>query len=218
MIHREGYTIIATTLLLAGVLAWVVNHFLGHYKIVSAAGYLVILTMVVLVVQFFRNPTRTTVINPMHVIAPADGKMVIIEDVEEPEYFQGKRLQLSIFMSPLNVHVNRNPVTGTVKFFKYHPGKYLVAWHPKSSTLNERTTVVVENEAGIPVLYRQIAGAVARRIRWYIKEGDPVVQGQEYGFIKFGSRIDIFLPVGTKVNVNINDKVRGGETILATFE
>jgi phosphatidylserine decarboxylase len=218
MIHREGYTIIATTLLLAGVLAWVVNHFLGQYKIISAAGYLVILTMVVLVVQFFRNPTRITVVNPMHVIAPADGKMVIIEDVEEPEYFKGKRLQLSIFMSPLNVHVNRNPVTGTVKFFKYHPGKYLVAWHPKSSTLNERTTVVVENEAGIPVLYRQIAGAVARRIRWYIKEGDPVVQGQEYGFIKFGSRIDIFLPVGTKVNVNINDKVRGGETVLATFE
>jgi phosphatidylserine decarboxylase len=218
MIHREGYTIIATTLLLAGVLAWVVNHFLGQYKIISAAGYLVILTMVVLVVQFFRNPTRSTVVNPMHVIAPADGKMVIIEDVEEPEYFKGKRLQLSIFMSPLNVHVNRNPVTGTVKFFKYHPGKYLVAWHPKSSTLNERTTVVVENEAGIPVLYRQIAGAVARRIRWYIKEGDPVVQGQEYGFIKFGSRIDIFLPVGTKVNVNINDKVRGGETVLATFE
>jgi phosphatidylserine decarboxylase len=174
--------------------------------------------MVVLVVQFFRNPTRSTVVNPMHVIAPADGKMVIIEDVEEPEYFKGKRLQLSIFMSPLNVHVNRNPVTGTVKFFKYHPGKYLVAWHPKSSTLNERTTVVVENETGIPVLYRQIAGAVARRIRWYIKEGDPVVQGQEYGFIKFGSRIDIFLPVGTKVNVNINDKVRGGETVLATFE
>ena len=218
MIHREGYTIIATTLLLAGVLAWVVNHFLGQYKIISAAGYLVILTMVVLVVQFFRNPTRSTVVNPMHVIAPADGKMVIIEDVEEPEYFKGKRLQLSIFMSPLNVHVNRNPLTGTVKFFKYHPGKYLVAWHPKSSTLNERTTVVVENEAGIPVLYRQIAGAVARRIRWYIKEGDPVVQGQEYGFIKFGSRIDIFLPVGTKVNVNINDKVRGGETVLATFE
>lgn len=218
MIHREGYTIIATTLLLAGVLAWVVNHFLGQYKIISAAGYLVILTMVVLVVQFFRNPTRSTVVNPMHLIAPADGKTVIIEDVEEPEYFKGKRLQLSIFMSPLNVHVNRNPVTGTVKFFKYHPGKYLVAWHPKSSTLNERTTVVVENEAGIPVLYRQIAGAVARRIRWYIKEGDPVVQGQEYGFIKFGSRIDIFLPVGTKVNVNINDKVRGGETVLATFE
>lgn len=218
MIHREGYTIIATTLVLTGVLAWVVNHYLGHYKIVSTIGYLLLATLLVLVVQFFRNPTRTTVINPKHVIAPADGKMVIIEDVEEPEYFKGKRLQLSIFMSPLNVHVNRNPVTGTVKFFKYHPGKYLVAWHPKSSTLNERTTVVVENEAGIPVLYRQIAGAVARRIRWYIKEGDPVVQGQEYGFIKFGSRIDIFLPVGTKVNVNINDKVRGGETVLATFE
>ncbi|MFN3530281.1 MAG: phosphatidylserine decarboxylase family protein [Bacteroidia bacterium] len=218
MIHREGYTIILITLLLAGLLSWLVHHFLGQYKVVSGLGYLLVLTMVVLVVQFFRNPVRHTVINPAHIIAPADGKMVIIEEVEEPEYFQGKRLQLSIFMSPLNVHVNRNPVSGKVKFFKYHPGKYLVAWHPKSSTLNERTTVVVENEAGIPVLYRQIAGAVARRIRWYITEGDPVVQGEEYGFIKFGSRIDIFLPPGTQVNVNIGDKVKGGETVLATFE
>lgn len=218
MIHREGYTIIATTLVLAGVLAWLLNHFLGQYKIISGAGYVLILAMIVLVVQFFRNPTRHTLINPKQVIAPADGKMVIIEDAEEPEYFKGKRLQLSIFMSPLNVHVNRNPVSGKVKFFKYHPGKYLVAWHPKSSTLNERTTVVVENEAGIEVLYRQIAGAVARRIRWYIAEGDPVVQGEEYGFIKFGSRIDIFLPPGTKVKVNLNDKVVGGETVLAEFE
>lgn len=218
MIHREGYTIILVTLLLAGLFSWVINHFLGQYKVLSGIGYLVVLSLVVLVVQFFRNPARHTVINPTHVIAPADGKIVIIEEVEEPEYFQGTRLQLSIFMSPLNVHVNRNPVSGEVKFFKYHPGKYLVAWHPKSSTLNERTTVVVENEAGIPVLYRQIAGAVARRIRWYIKAGDFVVQGQEYGFIKFGSRIDIFLPPGTQLNVNLGDKVKGGETVLANFE
>lgn len=218
MIHREGYTIIAITLVLAGLLAWLLNHFLGQFQIISGAGYVLILAMIVLVVQFFRNPTRNTIINPKQVIAPADGKMVIIEEAEEPEYFKGKRLQLSIFMSPLNVHVNRNPVSGTVKFFKYHPGKYLVAWHPKSSTLNERTTVVTENEAGIEVLYRQIAGAVARRIRWYVKEGDPVVQGEEYGFIKFGSRIDIFLPPGTKVKVNLNDKVVGGETVLAEFE
>ncbi|MBA4303089.1 MAG: phosphatidylserine decarboxylase family protein [Sphingobacteriaceae bacterium] len=218
MIHREGYTIIAGTLVIAGILGWVVQYYLGQYKIWSGISYVLILAFVVLIVQFFRNPSRTTIINPKHVIAPADGKMVIIEDVEEPEYFKGKRLQLSIFMSPVNVHVNRNPVTGQVKYFKYHPGDYLVAWHPKSSTLNERTTVVVENEAGIPVLYRQIAGALARRIRWYIGEGDQVKQGEEYGFIKFGSRIDIYLPPGTQVNVNIGEKVRGGETVLATFE
>lgn len=218
MIHREGYTIIASSLVLLGGLAWVVNHYLADYKILSYGLYAVLLVFLVLVVQFFRNPSRHTVIDPQTVIAPADGKVVIIEDVEEPEYFKGKRLQISIFMSPLNVHVNRNPVSGVVKYFKYHPGKYLVAWHPKSSTLNERTTVVVENEAGIPVLYRQIAGAVARRIRWYIGEGDQVKQGEEYGFIKFGSRIDIYLPVGTEVMVKLEEKVWGGETVIAKFK
>lgn len=218
MIHREGYTIIATTLVLVAGLGWLVQHYLSDYKILSWGLYALLLVMLVLVVQFFRNPARHTVIDPKTVIAPADGKIVIIEEVEEPEYFKDKRLQISIFMSPLNVHVNRNPVSGQVKFFKYHPGKYLVAWHPKSSTLNERTTVVTENEAGIPVLYRQIAGAVARRIRWYIGEGDQVKQGEEYGFIKFGSRIDIFLPLGTKVNVKIDDKVWGGETVIAKFD
>lgn len=218
MIHREGYTIIATTLVLVAGLGWLVQHYLSDYKILSWGLYALLLVMLVLVVQFFRNPDRHTVIDPKTVIAPADGKIVIIEEVEEPEYFKDKRLQISIFMSPLNVHVNRNPVSGQVKFFKYHPGKYLVAWHPKSSTLNERTTVVTENEAGIPVLYRQIAGAVARRIRWYIGEGDQVKQGEEYGFIKFGSRIDIFLPLGTKVNVKIDDKVWGGETVIAKFD
>ena len=215
MFHREGYTIIAITLLIVGIMASLACYFAP--KGIQYAVYTLCCIILVLILQFFRNPTRTTVINPTHVIAPADGKVVIIEDVEEPEYFKGKRLQISIFMSPINVHVNRNPVTGKVLYYKYHPGQYLVAWHPKSSTLNERTTVVVENEAGIPVLYRQIAGALARRIVCYVKAGDKVVQGQEYGFIKFGSRIDIYLPVGTKVNVNLEQKVRGGETVIATF-
>ncbi len=215
MFHREGYTIIATTLVIVAVLAW-----LGHTYAPKGLQYFIYtlcVVILVLILQFFRNPSRHTVVNPSHVIAPADGKVVIIEDVEEPEYFKGKRLQVSIFMSPINVHVNRNPVTGKVLYYKYHPGAYLVAWHPKSSTLNERTSVVVENEAGIPVLYRQIAGALARRIVCYVKAGDQVKQGEEYGFIKFGSRIDIYLPVGTKINVNLEQKVRGGETVIATF-
>lgn len=166
-------------------------------------------------VQFFRNPTRNTPINPKHIIAPADGKVVVIEEVEEPEYFQGKRKQVSIFMSPFNVHSNRNPVSGIVKYFKYHPGLYLVAWHPKSSTENERTTLVIETPEGQEVLFRQIAGALARRICWYVKEGDKVLQGQEFGFIKFGSRVDIFLPLDTKVMVNLGDKPVGGETVIA---
>jgi phosphatidylserine decarboxylase len=168
-------------------------------------------------VQFFRNPTRNTPINPKHVIAPADGKVVVIEEVEEPEYFEGKRKQVSIFMSPFNVHSNRNPVSGIVKYFKYHPGLYLVAWHPKSSTENERTTVVLETPEGHEVLFRQIAGALARRICWYVKEGDKVQQGNEFGFIKFGSRVDIFLPLDAKVLVNLGDKPVGGETVIAEF-
>jgi phosphatidylserine decarboxylase len=151
------------------------------------------------------------------IICPADGKVVVIEEAQENEYFKDKRLQISVFMSPINVHVNRNPISGIVKFFKYHPGKYLVAWDPKSSTDNERTTVVVENSNGVPVLFRQIAGALARRIVWYVKEGDQVEQGKEFGFIKFGSRVDVFLPVGTQVNVNLGDKVKGGVTVLATL-
>ena len=142
----------------------------------------------------------------------------MIEETEEGEYFKDKRLQVSIFMSPFNVHVNRNPIGGMVKFFKYHPGKYLVAWDPKSSTENERTTVVVENKAGIPVLFRQIAGALARRIVWYVKEGDQVKQGAEFGFIKFGSRVDVFLPLGTQVNVQLGEVVKGGKTVIAEFK
>jgi phosphatidylserine decarboxylase len=151
------------------------------------------------------------------VLCPADGKVVVIEETEEPEFLKDRRIQISVFMSPVNVHVNRNPVAGVVKYFRYHPGKYLVAWHPKSSTENERTTVVIENSKGIPVLFRQIAGAMARRIVWYVKEGDKVEQGQQFGFIKFGSRVDVFLPLGTKINVGLGEVVKGGRTVLATL-
>lgn len=217
MIHREGYTILLTTLVILAVLVFVVFKFSG----LQWLRYLIVLASVVifgLFLQFFRNPARHTLVNPHHVIAPADGKIVVIEEVEEPEYFKDKRIQVSIFMSPFNVHVNRNPVSGEVSYFKYHPGEYLVAWHPKSSTLNERTTAVIKNEAGHEVLFRQIAGAVARRIRYYIDKGDSVEQGDEMGFIKFGSRVDVFLPIGTKINVKIGDITRGGETVLAEFE
>ena len=176
---------------------------------------LVSVVLFVLVVQFFRIPTRLLTTGESQVIAPADGKVVVIEETEEGEYFKDRRRQISIFMSPLNVHVNRNPVTGTVRYFKYFPGKYLVAWHPKSSTENERTTVVVEVANGAQILFRQIAGAVARRIIWYVKEGQAVKQGEEFGFIKFGSRVDVFLPLDAKINVKIGDITKGGVTVIA---
>lgn len=218
MIHKEGYTIILTTIILLALLnyGWYVGMG-GFAKWYSWIIPILSFGFFILVVQFFRNPSRNTIINENHIIAPADGKVVIIEEADEPEYFKGKRLQISIFMSPLNVHVNRNPASGIIKFFKYHPGKYLVAWHPKSSTLNERTTVVLEAKNKKEVLYRQIAGAVARRIVWYVKEGQQVEQGAEYGFIKFGSRIDLFLPLDTKVKVNLDQKVVGGETVIAEW-
>lgn len=168
-----------------------------------------------LVIQFFRNPKRNTEINNAHVIAPVDGKVVVIEEVYEKEYFKDKRLMVSVFMSPINVHVTRHPVGGIVKYSKYHPGKYLVAWHPKASEENERTTVVVENEVAGEVLYRQIAGALAKRIVNYAKEGEEVVQGSDSGFIKFGSRVDVFLPLGTELEVKLNQKVKGGISLIA---
>jgi phosphatidylserine decarboxylase len=170
----------------------------------------------VLVVQFFRNPSRNTPQGEGLIIAPADGKVVVIEEVEEPEYFKDKRKQVSIFMSPVNVHVNRAPVTGKVLYYKYFKGKYLVAWHPKSSTENERTTVVME-ENGKQVLFRQIAGALARRIVCYVKPGVELNRGDEYGFIKFGSRIDLYLPLDTEILVDLNQKTVGGETIIAKW-
>lgn len=170
-----------------------------------------------MVMQFFRNPNRQ-IITPSDkkVFAPADGKVVVIEETMENEYFKDKRLQVSIFMSPLNVHVNRNPISGIVNYIKHHEGRYLVAWHPKSSSENERTTVVIENN-GAEVLLRQIAGAVAKRIVNYLEEGETVEQGRDLGFIKFGSRVDLFLPLGTDINVQIGDKVKGNRTVIANL-
>lgn len=216
MFHKEGFTIIRNTLtalIALNVTAW---YFVGGFNWIV---YLLIFASVVfsiLVLQFFRNPKRNTVLNSNHIIAPADGKVVVIEEVEEHEFFKDKRIQVSIFMSPLNVHVNRYPISGAVKYAKYHPGKFLVAWHPKSSIENERTTIVVENKTTGPILFRQVAGAVARRIVMYSKAEDKAVQGKDMGFIKFGSRIDLFLPLDAKINANINDVVKGGETVIAT--
>ncbi|MGB1971287.1 MAG: phosphatidylserine decarboxylase family protein [Flavobacteriaceae bacterium] len=214
MFHKEGYFIIISTFIICAAIALCAEYFIDHQilKIALQIGALVVL---VLILQFFRNPSRNTVINDKHLIAPVDGKVVIVEEVFEKEYFKDKRLQVSIFMSPINVHVTRYPISGEVKFSKYHPGKYLVAWHPKSSELNERTTIVVKNKTFGEVLYRQIAGALARRIVNYAKVGDSAVQGEDAGFIKFGSRVDLFLPVGTPVNVALDQVVRGGETIIA---
>ena len=174
------------------------------------------LVFLIIILQFFRNPKRTVILNENQILAPVDGKVVVIEEVYEGEYFKDKRLQISIFMSPINVHVTRYGLSGIVKFSKYHPGKFLVAWHPKASEENERTTVVVENSTFGAVLYRQIAGALARRIVNYAQEGMQVVQGTDAGFIKFGSRVDLFLPLGTPVNVVLNQKAIGGKTIIAT--
>ena len=214
MFHKEGYRIIMNTFILAALVT-----VLAEYKIfiewVKILVQISVLVMLILVLQFFRNPKRTTPKNEKHLIAPVDGKVVIVEEVFEKEYFKDKRLQVSIFMSPLNVHVTRYIMSGVVNFSKYHPGKYLVAWHPKSSELNERTSIVLENKRFGEVLYRQIAGAVARRIVNYAEEGSRVIQGEDAGFIKFGSRVDIFLPLKTPIDVKVNDMVKGGIQTIA---
>lgn len=214
-IHKEGFKIIFGAGVACVALIYVLMAYLKpiEFAQILSIGLLIFLG---LIVQFFRDPPRLTAMNDDHIIAPADGKVVVIEEMEETEFLKDRRVQISIFMSPLNVHVNRNPIGGTVKYAKYHPGKYLVAWHPKASTDNERTTIVVGNHNG-QILFRQIAGAVARRIRYYVKENDQVIQGGEMGFIKFGSRVDVICPKDVKINVKIGDKVRGGETILAEF-
>jgi phosphatidylserine decarboxylase len=219
-IHKEGYTTIAVCFIASAILLGIIAYLLRKFDYSNLIAYGALLLFVVFnlfIVHFFRMPQRELVYNDTQLICPADGKIVIIEEVEEPEYFKGKRLQVSVFMSPMNVHVNRYPINGKVKFYKYHPGKYLVAWHPKSSTLNERTTVVLEHANGKDVLVRQIAGAVARRIVCYAKEGESVKQNQELGFIKFGSRVDLFLPLGTKVLVQPEQIVRGGQTVIAEW-
>lgn len=213
-IHQEGRSLLTVLF----VILLLINICLNYFGIPEAYLYLSYLAssiIFLLVLQFFRDPYVKIEVNPKHVLAPADGKVVVIEETEETEYLHEKRIQISIFMSPLNVHINRNPVGGIVKYVKYHPGKYLVAWHPKSSTENERTTIVYELSDGLRILTRQIAGAVARRIKYYIKENDEVAQGGEFGFIKFGSRVDVFLPLDAKINVEIDQKTKGGKTVLA---
>ena len=217
MIHREGRKPLFITLLLFCLLYiliqkiasqdWIIQFFLA-----------VAIIIYLLVLQFFRNPKRVTNSKEGEIVAPADGTVVLIEELEETEYLNDKRKMVSIFMSPLNVHVNRAPITGNVTYTRYHQGKYLVAWHPKSSQLNERTTVVMENNKTGPILFRQIAGAVARRIAIYCRPNDQLLAGQEFGFIKFGSRMDVFLPVEAEVCVKIGDKPTGGETIIARIK
>ena len=213
MFHKEGQTIIFVSLIIVGGL-FLVMDFIGIPWLVKTL-QIGLLIVFILILQFFRNPKRNTQIDDAYVVSPVDGKVVVIEEVQESEYFKDKRLQVSVFMSPINVHVTRYPIGGKVLFSKYHPGKYLVAWHPKSSEKNERTTVVVENSKFGKVLYRQIAGFLARRIVNYAKKDQNVVQGNDAGFIKFGSRVDLFLPLGTKLDIKLNQKVKGGETVIA---
>lgn len=213
MFHKEGAKIIFGTVVFSVVALLLTDYIsINWLRIVFQ---LFILLFLVLILQFFRNPKRNTQLNEQQVISSVDGKVVVIEEVEEPEFFKGKRRMVSVFMSPLNVHVTRYPISGEVVYSKYHPGKYLVAWHPKASEENERTTVVVKNEVFGEVLYRQIAGALAKRIVNYAKEGDKAIQGADAGFIKFGSRVDIYLPLDAKIKVSLGQKVKGGIDIIA---
>jgi len=216
MFHKEGHTIILIFLFAVIADILLLEYILddGLIKLILQSVSILIL---LLILQFFRNPVRNTIINEKHIISPVDGKVVNIEKVYEKEYFKDERLQVSIFMSPFNVHVTRYPISGKVNFSKYHPGEYLVAWHPKSSEKNERTTIVLENEVVGKILYRQIAGALARRIVNYAEVGENVTQGKDAGFIKFGSRVDLFLPVDSILNIEINQHIRGGEDIISEF-
>ena len=217
MFHKEGFTIIIVSFILSAAAIFALDYFVKTpwLKIIFQ---IVCLVLLILVLQFFRNPKRLPLHETQNIVAPVDGKVVIIEEVDEKEYFKDKRLQVSIFMSPLNVHVTRYPTSGEVVFSQYHPGKYLVAWHPKSSELNERTTIVVRNEKYGDILYRQIAGAVARRIVNYAQVGDQALQGEDAGFIKFGSRVDLFLPLGTEIQVTLDQKIKGGIDFITKNE
>ncbi len=215
MFHKEGSQSILIGIVFTAVVLLLSDKFieLNWLKIALQISAFVLL---IIILQFFRNPKRTVITNENQILAPVDGKVVVIEEVYEGEFFKDKRIQVSIFMSPINVHVTRYALSGQVKFSKYHPGKFLVAWHPKASEENERTTVVIENKTFGAVLYRQIAGALARRIVNYAEEGMQVIQGEDAGFIKFGSRVDLFLPLGTHINVVLNQKAIGGKTVIAT--
>jgi phosphatidylserine decarboxylase len=214
MFHKEGYkSLLITAIFCIGV--DVLVYFLIPQLWIVQIIWVLSIILFLLILQFFRNPKRTTAVSDDTIVAPVDGKVVVIEDVYEGEYLKEHRKQMSIFMSPINVHITRHPISGKVVYSKYHPGKYLVAWHPKSSELNERTTVVVENDTAGKVLYRQIAGAMAKRIVNYAEEGTEVIQGSDSGFIKFGSRVDILLPKNAEVNVKLKEKVKGGLYVIA---
>jgi phosphatidylserine decarboxylase len=215
MFHKEGTPSILLGTFITAIIVLASDSFIDTDWIKMIIKIITLLFLII-ILQFFRNPKRTVIINEDQILSPVDGKVVVIEEVFEGEYFKDKRIQVSIFMSPINVHVTRYPMAGIVKFSKYHPGKFLVAWHPKASEENERTTIVVENKSFGQVLYRQIAGALARRIVNYAEEGMQVIQGTDAGFIKFGSRVDLFLPLGTPINVVLNQKAIGGKTIIAT--
>ena len=215
--HREGIPSIIVTIVFIVALNFTTHFFLNEYEVVIWLGYILSAFLFVVVVQFFRSPTRNVIVNNNQIISPCDGKVVVVEEVLETEHLQEKRIQVSIFMSPINVHSNRYPISGEIEYYKYHAGKYLVAWHPKSSTDNERTTVVVKDDLNRKVLFRQIAGALARRIVFYGQEKDMVEQGQECGFIKFGSRVDLLLPLNATIKVNLQQKVVGGKTIIAEW-
>ena len=217
-IHREGRTLLFVLLVVFFAVNWSVAYFFADAIVLQNIVIGVSIVFYLIVLQFFRIPIFEIQKDADKLLAPADGKVVVVEETHEDEYLKSKRKQISIFMSPVNVHVNRMPVAGVISYFKYHPGKYLVAWHPKSSTENERTTVVARMNNGTEILFRQIAGALARRIKWYVKEGQKLDQGDEFGFIKFGSRVDIFLPLDAQVLVKPGDVTRGGKTVLAEFK
>ena len=217
-IHKEGRTLLLVLFIILLAINLGIIYFYPEREAIHYIFIGISIVFYLLILQFFRNPRIVSPQNELHVLAPADGKVVVIEEVEDKEYFNQTRKQVSIFMSPVNVHVNRNPVGGVIKYFKYHAGQYLVAWHPKSSTDNERTTIVIESPTGVEVLFRQIAGALARRIKWYVQEGEQVEQGKEFGFIKFGSRVDVLLPLDAEVKVAIGDKTKGGRTVIAELK
>lgn len=218
MFHKEGHKIILISLILTVISFLLIDNFIIETGWLRTVLMLLILFFLILILQFFRNPKRQTVINDQHIISPVDGKVVVIEEVYEKEYLKQQCIQLSVFMSPINVHVTRYPISGDITFSKYHEGKYLVAWHPKASEENERTTVVVKSKIFGEVLFRQIAGALAKRIVNYAKEGGNAKQGEDSGFIKFGSRVDIYIPLDSRIKVKLNDKVRGGESVLASYD
>lgn len=216
-LHKEGTQTLLLAIIFLGGLCLAVDHYLGQgfslYISLALSGLIYFLLL-----NFFRIPNKNLTKDEGCIVAPCDGKVVVIEEVMEPEYLKENRRQISIFMSPLNVHNNVNPIGGEVQYFKYHPGKYLVAWHPKSSTENERTSYVIRHsKTGKEILLRQIAGALARRICWYVKPGESVSQSEEYGFIKFGSRVDVFIPLDAKITIELGQLTVGGETVIARW-